>query len=114
MNQAFWEKLDELVSTGEIVIDRPKDSRHPRYSHIVYPLDYGYLRDTRSMDGGGIDVWIGSRAERRVEAVICTVDMIKRDSEIKLLVGCTGEEMKIAEAFHNGSEFMKGLLIRRT
>ena len=43
------------------------------------------------MDGGGIDVWVGS-GEKTVDAIMCIVDMMKRDSEIKLLIGCTEEE----------------------
>ena len=113
MNEAFWRMLDDLVREHEIVIDRPKGSRHPRYPEIVYRLDYGYLKETSSMDGGGIDLWLGSMKERRVEAVICTVDRLKGDSEIKLLIGCTEDEMEIANEFHNESEYMKGLLIRR-
>jgi inorganic pyrophosphatase len=65
------------------------------------------------MDGGGIDLWLGSKQERRTEAIICTVDKLKGDSEIKLLIGCSEEEMEIANEFHNESEYMKGLLIRR-
>lgn len=113
MNEAFWQMLDDLVREHEIMIDRPKGSRHPRYPQIVYLLDYGYLKGTSSMDGGGIDLWLGSKQERRTEAIICTVDKIKGDSEIKLLIGCTEEEMEIAYEFHNDSEYMKGLLIRR-
>ena len=113
MNGEFWKSLDKLVNECEIVVDRPKGSRHPRYPQVVYRLDYGYLRGTASMDGGGIDLWLGTKAERRVEAVICTIDLLKRDSEIKLLIGCTEEEIEIAERFHNDSEYMKGLLIRR-
>ena len=113
MNEAFWKMLDEFVREHEIIIDRPKGSSHPRYPEVVYRLDYGYLKGTNSMDGGGIDVWLGALAERRVEGIICTVDRLKSDSEIKLLVGCTEEEMAIADEFHNESEYMKGLLIRR-
>ena len=113
MNEAFWEMLDALVREHEMIIDRPKGSRHPRYPEVVYRLDYGYLKGTSSMDGGGIDLWLGSMEERRVEAIICTVDRLKGDSEIKLLIGCTEAEMAIADEFHNESEYMKGLLIRR-
>ena len=113
MNEAFWRMLDDLVKEHEIVIDRPRGSRHPRYPEVVYRLDYGYLKGTSSMDGGGIDLWLGSKQERRAEAIICTVDKLKGDSEIKLLIGCSEEEMEIANEFHNESEYMKGLLIRR-
>ena len=112
-NKDFWQATDTLVSSGNIVIDRPKGSLHPRFSNITYAVDYGYIENTTSMDGVGIDVWLGSLSEKTVTAIICTVDLIKKDSEIKLLIGCTEEEMNIVYAFHNSSEFMKGILIRR-
>ena len=109
----FWQATDKLVSSGKIVIDRPKGSSHPRFPNIIYGLDYGYIENTVSMDGGGIDVWRGSLPNAECDAIICTVDLLKRDSEIKLLIGCTEEEKQIAYEFHNRSEFMKGILIRR-
>lgn len=112
-DREFWNAIDTLVSEGEIVIDRPKGSTHPKYPKLVYSLDYGYIKNTTSMDGGGIDVWRGSLPEKTVNAIICTVDLMKKDSEIKLLIGCTEEEMEIVYAFHNRMEMMKGILIRR-
>ena len=109
----FWEAIDTLVSSCKIVIDRPKGSSHPRFPSIKYEVDYGYLENTTSMDGGGIDVWRGSMESNAVNAIICTVDIMKNDSEIKLLVGCTEDEMQIIYDFHNSSEFMKGILIHR-
>ncbi len=112
-NKEFWQATDQLVAESEMVIDRPKGSRHPRYPDIVYQVDYGYLKGTTSMDGGGIDVWKGTRENPAVDAVMCIVDLVKRDSEIKLLFGCTEEEKSIVYRFHNGSEYMKGILIER-
>ena len=66
------------------------------------------------MDGGGIDVWKGTRQNPAVDAVICTVDLIKKDSEIKLLIGCTEEEKDIIYRFHNETEYLKGILIEKT
>lgn len=113
MNKAFWEALDRLVEECEVVIDRPKGSRHPRFSDVVYEIDYGYLKGTEAMDGGGIDVWRGSEKDAAVNGVVCTVDLMKKDSEIKVLIGCSEEEMRVIERFHNDSEYMKGLLICR-
>ncbi len=108
----FWVSFDKLLLDSQIVIDRPKGSSHPRFPHIIYPLDYGYLNDTSSMDGGGIDVWLGT-GEKSLDAILCTVDLLKRDSEIKLLVGCTEEEKSAVYEFHNNSKYMKAVLIRR-
>ena len=111
-NPDFWHALDQLVEQSQIVIDRPKGSAHPQYPHLIYRVDYGYLQNTASMDGAGIDVWVGTD-ETRVDAIICTVDLLKRDSEIKILIGCTEEEKQIVYQTHNQSQWMKGILIRR-
>ncbi|MDY4140658.1 MAG: inorganic pyrophosphatase [Eubacteriales bacterium] len=101
------------MASSRVVIDRPKGTAHPRYPDMIYPLDYGYLQDTTAMDGGGIDVWVGSDPARGLDAVMVTVDLVKRDSEIKLLIGCTEEEKQLVWHQHNDSESMKGMLIRR-
>lgn len=108
----FWSALDKLVSESKIIIDRPRDSRHPKYPDCVYPVDYGYLENTSSMDGGGIDVWRGTDGDY-IDAIICTVDLMKKDSEIKILIGCSEDEKRLILETHNNSEYMKGILIRR-
>ena len=108
-DEPFWKAVDSLVQESEIVIDRPKGSYHPRYPEIVYPVDYGYLKNTSSMDGGGIDIWRGAGVPGQVDAIICTVDLYKKDSEIKILIGCNSAEKKLIMDFHNRG-LMKGLL----
>lgn len=76
-------------------------------------MDYGYLKNTSSMDGGGIDVWLGTNSLKKLNAIICTVDTLKKDSEIKVLIGCTKEETKKIYKLHNQSDYMKGILIER-
>jgi inorganic pyrophosphatase len=112
-NQKFWKAVDTLVNESKVVIDRPKGTHHPRFPSIVYPVDYGYLENTTSPDGNGIDVWQGTASLMKTDAIICTVDLLKKDSEIKLLIGCTPEEKKTILNFHNESEYMKGILIER-
>ena len=111
-DEDFWSAVDELVNNSEIIIDRPKGTAHPKYPNCIYRVDYGYLKDTSSMDGAGIDVWVGSY-EKKCDAIICTVDLLKKDSEIKILIGCTEEEKNIVYETHNESQFMKGVLVRR-
>ena len=112
LNKTFWEAIDRLVSESQVAIDRPKGSHHPNFSSIVYPVDYGYLSNTTSMDGGGIDIWSGSAKSRTADAILCTIDLLKKDSEVKILLGCTSNEKALIYEFHNRGE-MKGLLIKR-
>lgn len=99
----FWEEADRLLASGTVVIERPAGSRHPRYTDTIYPLDYGHLAGTTSSDGAEVDVWVGSLEERRLDAIVCTVDPRKQDVEIKLLLGCTTEERQTILAFHVGA-----------
>ncbi len=96
----FWDLADALVAAHDVVIDRPAGSVHPRLSHVIYPLDYGYLAGTGALDGAGVDIWRGSLVDERVTAVIATVDLVKRDAEVKLLIGCTPAEAALALSTH--------------
>ena len=113
-NQEFWDAVDTLVEQSVIIIDRPKGSTHPRWPDFVYPVDYGYLEGTSSMDGAGIDVWVGTDEKKQLDALLCIVDLYKRDSEIKLLIGCMEEEKQLIYQLHNRTSGMKALFIRRS
>lgn len=113
---AFWKSLDALVLACEIVIDRPCGTARPRSPDFVYPLDYGYLQGTLSNDGSGIDIWRGTMPEKRLTAIIVNVDLLKRDSEIKLLIGCIAEEQQTILRIHYQSSWggaQSALLIPR-
>ncbi len=87
------------MSEHELVIDRKKGSVHPRFDDMVYPLDYGYLAGTTSMDGGGMDVFRGSLPGNSIQGVICTVDRCKSDAEVKIVYNCTRGEIMQALDF---------------
>lgn len=111
-DNSFWSALDTLVGKSEIIIDRPKGTAHPKYPNFIYKVNYGYLKNTASMDDAGIDVWVGTNG-KNIDAIMCIVDLMKRDSEIKILIGCTEEEKAIIYETHNETQYMKGILIRR-
>lgn len=112
-NDQFWLTIDQLVNSCHIVIDRPKGSAHPRFPELIYPVDYGYLEGAFSGDGQGIDVWRGTADHQIVDAIMCTVDLMKKDSEIKILIGCTTEEKTLIYLLLNAKPFMKGVFIER-
>jgi inorganic pyrophosphatase len=104
---SFWKAIAQLLTSTAILIDRPKGSSHPRYLEAIYPMDYGYLENTTSGDGGGIDVWLGSlstvahkEGAKMLTGILCTFDTLKRDAEIKLLIGCTKEDIQRIQEFH--------------
>lgn len=112
MSEKFWQKLDALIASSKIAIDRPQNTAHPRYPSFIYPLDYGFLQNTQAGDDKEIDVWIGSMEQKVVTGILCTVDSLKRDAEIKILVGCTHEDEKIIlNAMNN--QYMSAILVKR-
>jgi F420 biosynthesis protein FbiB-like protein len=110
--QDFWEFIDQLVIVSSLVIDRPAGSTHPRYPDLIYPLDYGNLEGTTAGDGGGIDVWLGASGSLRPVGLVLTVDLLKKDAEIKILLGCSPAEMLTILDFTNGQS-MRAVLVRR-
>ena len=98
--------FSDFINNSEIIIDRPKGTAHPRFPDFIYRVDYGYLKNTASMDGAGIDIWVGTGG-KKIDAIMCIVDLMKKDSEIKILIGCTEEEKAIVYAdkvaFENGN-----------
>lgn len=109
----FWIFLDLLVARHPVVIDRPKGSYHPEHPQILYELDYGYLEGTKTADGEEIDVWLGSSGEREVVAVIATVDLVKNDAELKLILGADEKELETIDAFYGKWGMQRGIVIRR-
>ncbi|HLO17325.1 MAG TPA: hypothetical protein VK206_21005 [Anaerolineales bacterium] len=100
---SFWHAMTGLLRTNAIIIDRAKGSSHPRYPDEIYPLDYGYLENTTASDGSGIDVWIGSlnTTDKILTGILCTFDTLKRDAEIKLLIGCNEVDIQVIQNFHH-------------
>ena len=47
-----------------------------------------------------------------VTGIVTTVDLFKNDAELKILIGCTPDEMVLIEAHHNGQS-QSGLLVIR-
>jgi inorganic pyrophosphatase len=106
-DSSFWQFMSQLLITNSLVIDRPRGSVHPHYPAVIYPLDYGYIENTTSSDGGGIDVWLGSLntvanmdGVKTLTGILCTFDRLKRDAEIKLLIGCSAEDIQVIRDFH--------------
>jgi len=113
-NAFFWQKLDSLYFSSSIVIERPKNSKHPRFADLVYPVDYGFLKDSLASDGAKIDVFVGSQNMKRINSIVITTDILKRECEVKLLIGCNEEEEHEIMHMLNLSENQKAILLRRS
>ncbi|MDF5738287.1 MAG: hypothetical protein PUQ00_22185 [Nostoc sp. S13] len=52
-------------------------------------------------------------SSQTVTAVICSVDLEKRDTEIKILLGCTSGESRTIFDIHNTGSQSAMLLVRK-
>jgi len=107
----YWVRLKQLLLTNEIVIDRPKGSKYPKFDSFILPLDYGYLKNTLSNNGADIDVWKGSLDSNELTGIVCTVDSMKKDSEVKLLINCNTDDIEILKDFYDNNEYMSGMIV---
>jgi inorganic pyrophosphatase len=110
----FWQNLEQFVASSQVVVDRPKHSVHPRQADLIYPLDYGFLQGTSAGDGDGIDVWLGSSGSRKLTGIINTADPDKRDAELKLLLGCSQDDIEAIKQFYNVTANMPCLILERS
>ncbi|MDR2200770.1 MAG: hypothetical protein LBN94_01510 [Puniceicoccales bacterium] len=111
-NNDLWQILEQQIRANGIAIDRPKGKAHPRFPDLIYPIDYGYIPHTRSADGEGMDVFLGTSERKQIVGLICTFDGTKKDSEIKVLYACREEEIQTAMAMLSHPP-MHALLVRR-
>lgn len=111
-NALFWQKLDTIYLSSELIIDKPKGFVHPLYANLIYPVDYGYLSDTIAVNEG-ISTYRGS-AKTGLQHVIISADILKKDLEVKLLVDCSEEEVKEILLFLNQTDLQKSVLISRS
>ncbi|MDP3445083.1 MAG: Inorganic pyrophosphatase [Ignavibacteria bacterium] len=112
-NAFFWQKLDSIYFASSIVITQPQGSMHSTFTNLVYPVDYGYLNDTLSQDLLGIAIYKGKGSAYSVEAILVAADILKKDIEVKLLVGCSQEEVDKILRFVNQTEYQKTIIVRR-
>ena len=89
------------------------DNRRYEYPEIIYPLDYGYLKNTTGGDGNEIEVWLGSLQVSQLVGIVCTVDTLKSYAEVKLLVGCTDREVDKVGNFYSKNDYISSIVIKR-
>jgi len=46
------------------------------------------------MDNNQIDIFHGEGKSNTINGIFCTIDILKKDSEIKIIIGCTEKEYK--------------------
>src|SRR5690349_13315470 len=100
MDDDLWSFWERIIAEQGVIIDRSKGTAHPRFAEMIYPVDYGYLKNTTGGDGNEIDIFVGS-TDSGLVGLLATKDSAKEDREIKLLWNLTDDEVEAATAFLN-------------
>ena len=111
-NAYFWQKIDTLFLSNSFELTKKKGEAHLEFPNLIYPVDYGYLKDTLAYSKG-VKVFRGSLKKGSVQAVVVVADILKKDVEAKILVGCTESEETNILYFLNQTDLQKSVLIRR-
>lgn len=77
-NALFWQKVDTLILSSTVCLSHPKGSAHPQYPAMIYPVDYGYLKDTMSTESDPVHLYVGTDSDKRVNAIVISADILKK------------------------------------
>ncbi len=113
-NGQFWQKIDSLLLSLEYQKVVDKNSAHPNYTSLVYPLEYGFLSDINEKNKKVCGVFKGSLNTMNCDCLIVCCDLLLTELDVKLLVGCSEEEKKSCLSFLNGITFQKTILVQRS
>lgn len=112
-NAYFWQKIDTLFLSSDLVMDKPKGTAHQEYHNLIYPVDYGHLKSVGGEIDESIGLYRGTGSQKIIDTIVVCVDILKKDVEVKLLMGCTEQEERIILEFLNQTDFQKTILVRR-
>ncbi|MBP5399877.1 MAG: inorganic diphosphatase [Alphaproteobacteria bacterium] len=108
---------DYIGKTIKVIIDRPLGSKHPKHG-FEYPLNYGYVPNTKSGDGEELDVYVLGINKPLKEFSGQCIGVIHRtdDDDDKLIVVPEGidfsdNEIENATAFQE--KWFKHVLLRK-
>ncbi len=112
-NAFFWMKIETLFLSGKLNLTKKKGEVHPVFKNLIYPTDYGHLGDTKSVSDEGVTVYAGSGDRNQITALAIAADILTKELDVKMLIGCTEEETDQILHFLNQTDYQKTVLIRR-
>ena len=78
-----------------VIIDRPLGSAHPEYQGMIYPVNYGYIREIKAGDGECQDCYVlgENKPIKRFDGIVIAIIHRKNDTEDKWIVAKDGEDI---------------------
>jgi len=111
-------KLEQLIGREVIVyIDRPKGSTHPKHNNIVYPVNYGYIKEIIANDNEYQDAYLLGVDEQvdSYQGIVYAVVERENDVEDKLIVVAKNINYSIEEIkkiIHFQEQYFKYKIIK--
>lgn len=94
------EKLEAMIGQNVTVyVDRPIGSIHPKYTDIIYLINYGYIKEIEAADNEHQDVYVLG-IEKPIESCVGRVYAVverENDFEDKLIVVTENKDYSIEE-----------------
>lgn len=119
VNNKYIDVLKELINKEVMVyVDRPINSIHPKHSDIVYPLNYGYIKEFKAPDDEYQDAYIlgiNKKLDSFKGVVIAIIERID-DNESKLIVvpnGLDYTDEEIEEQVQFQEKYFNHRIIRK-
>lgn len=112
----YTEACSFLGKIVPVKMDRPLGSKHPKHGY-VYPVNYGFVPETKSPDGGELDAYVLGVDVPLEEFSGRCIAVIHRlnDDDDKLIVAPDGKQMgdeEIRQAVHFQEQFFQSEIIR--
>ena len=111
-------KLKKLIGQEVVVyIDKQLGSVHPKHQNIIYPVNYGYIKEIVALDGDYQDAYllgIDIPVEKAIGKIYGVVER-EDDNEDKLIV-VTGEKEytieEIEKIIYFQEQYFKSSIVR--
>ncbi|MCB9991890.1 MAG: inorganic diphosphatase [Rhodospirillales bacterium] len=75
--------VEWIGKTVDVRIDRPLGSAHPDHPSLIYPVNYGFLPDTKAADGEEIDAYVLGPDQPLTHFSGQVIALIRRDDDIE-------------------------------
>lgn len=100
-----------------VTMDRPLGSKHPKWG-FEYPVNYGYIPDTKAPDGAELDAYVLGVSEPLQEFTGTCIAIIHRtdDDDDKLIVvpqGATLTNKEIKTLTHFQEQYFTSVILRK-
>jgi len=108
----------KFLSKGvSVIIDRPMGSKHPKWN-FIYPVNYGYVPNTKAPDGEEIDAYVLGifKPEKKFRGKCIAIIHRLDDDDDKLIIvpsdrNYSDEQIKALTEFQE--LFFKSEIVRR-